>query len=189
MKRTAEQFWKMLEPFHSEAEGFCRRLSGNREDGDDLYQDSLLSALTKYGTLRDPAAFRSWLYRIIVNRFKNRCREPWWRALVPLTPELAETSTGNDPSMEHDRRRMLDRALRALSPTERASVVLFELEGWSISEIAGLYGKPQGTIKSRLSRARAKMRETLMKSLPDSKAVRRQSEDHYALQRGSTPTE
>jgi RNA polymerase sigma-70 factor (ECF subfamily) len=189
MKRTAEQFWKMLEPFHPEAESFCRRLTGNREDGDDLYQDSLLAALRKIATLRDPEAFRPWLYRIIVNRFRNRYREPWWKHVIPLTPELTETRTENDPSMDYDRRRMLEGALRALSPIERATVILFEIEGWSITELADLYRKPDGTIKSRLSRARSKMRKALRKNLPNSKTANQPSEGNYALQRGNTPAE
>ncbi|MFH1892370.1 MAG: RNA polymerase sigma factor [Candidatus Zixiibacteriota bacterium] len=187
MKNTAEQFWKMLEPFHPEAEGFCRKLAGSREDGDDLYQDSLLIALRKHATLRDPESFRPWIYRIIVNRHKNRCRQPWWRLAVPL--DRVESSVGDDPSKAHAWKRLLDRALGALSPEDKALIILFEVEGWSIAELAELHDKPEGTIKARLSRARKKMRKALEKYLPESNAADKTGERQYALQRSDTPSE
>jgi len=181
MKNMAEQFWKMLEPFHPEAEGFCRKLAGSREDGDDLYQDSLLIALKKFATLRDPDSFRPWVYRIIVNRHKNRCRRPWWRLAVPL--ERVESSGGDDPSKAHAWKRLLDRALGVLSSEERALVILFEIEGWSIAELAILHERPEGTIKARLSRARAKMRKALEKYLPDSNSADKTGETVCAAEK------
>jgi RNA polymerase sigma-70 factor (ECF subfamily) len=187
MKNTAEQFWKMLEPFHPEAEGFCRKLAGSREDGDDLYQDSLLIALKKFATLRDPESFRPWIYRIIVNRHRNRCRRPWWRLAVPL--ERVESRASDDPSKAHAWKRLLDRALGALCPEERALIILFEIEGWSITELATLYERPEGTIKARLSRGRAKMRKALEKYLPEANSTDKTGETQYALQRSDTPAE
>jgi RNA polymerase sigma-70 factor (ECF subfamily) len=188
MNNTADRFWKMLKPIHPKAEAFCRKLAGDREEGDDLYQDALLSALQKFASLRDPEAFRPWLYRIIVNRFKNRQRRPWWRMLAPLTPETADAVV-DDRSIDPDRRRLLARALEALPPEDRALIVLFEIEGWSIVELARLKGKPEGTIKARLSRARAKMRHTLLGHLPKSRTADSTSEGKYALQKGHTAAE
>jgi DNA-directed RNA polymerase specialized sigma24 family protein len=66
-------FWTFLEAEHAKAEAFCRKLAGNREDGDDLYQDALLAAMRKFRTLRDPKAFRPWQRR--------------FRCIGPLTRE------------------------------------------------------------------------------------------------------
>ena len=187
MMNTAEQFWKMLKPFHPEAEGFCRKLAGNREDGDDLYQDALLIALKKCATLRDPESFRPWIYRIIVNRHKNRCRQPWWQLAVPL--DRVDKSVGDDPSKTHAWRRMLARGLSALSPEDRALIVLFEIEGWRIAELAELHRKPEGTVKARLSRSRRKMRKAFEKHLPETKTADKTREARYALQRSDTPAE
>jgi RNA polymerase sigma-70 factor (ECF subfamily) len=156
-------FWKLTEPEHLRARAYCRKLMGNREDGDDLYQDVLVTALTRFGSLRDHSAFRAWLYRIVVNTFKNRLRQPWYRRLLPLTTEIEDRAGGDDPAEEHAARRTLRRAFRALTPAERALVTLFELEGWSIAELAKLYGASEGTIKVRLSRARRRMRAALIK--------------------------
>ncbi len=134
---------------------------GNRDDGDDLYQDALVTALTRFEDLRDTAAFRSWLYRIVVNSFKNRMRQPWWKRFSPLTEEIAETAIGENPEPGRAARRKLEIAFRGVSPEEKALVTLFELEGWTVREIAKLQRTSEGAIKMRLSRARSKMRAAL----------------------------
>ena len=157
-------FWKSLEPEHPKAEAFCRKLAGNRHDRDDLYQDSLLKAIRKFGTLRDADSFRPWLYRIIINRFKSQIRSPWRRRLK-LEDSGATESLICNPSDSYDARRWLERAFRILTPAERALIVLFEIEGWSIGELSEIFGKPEGTIKSKLSRSRKKMREEISRYL------------------------
>ncbi|MBI5868830.1 MAG: RNA polymerase sigma factor [candidate division Zixibacteria bacterium] len=176
-------FWTYLETEHPRAEAFCRKLAKSRDEGDDVYQDALLMAMRRVRTLRDPAAFRPWLYRIIVNTYRNRVVGPWWRRRAPLTRELCETQAGADPSEAYAARRWLDRALDVLKPEERALVTLFELEGWSIAELAELQNRPQGTIKARLVRARKKMREAIAGYLPaeTSQQESKESGATYAL--------
>lgn len=70
-----------------------------------------------------------------------------------------------NPSDSYDARRWLERAFRILTPAERALIVLFEIEGWSIGELSEIFGKPEGTIKSKLSRSRKKMREEISRYL------------------------
>jgi len=161
MPMRNDLFWKLLEPEHPRAEAFCRRLTGSREDGDDLYQDALLRAMDRFGTLKDLSAFRSWLYRLLVNCYRNRYRSPWWRRRAELTDEALDSRACDDPTDRRTARRWLDRAFAVLAPDERALVTLHELESWSIAELAGLYGRPEGTIKARLSRARRKMRSAV----------------------------
>ena len=169
-------FWQLLEPEHPKAEAFSRRLAGEREAGDDLYQEALLAALQKFDTLREHAAFKPWLYRIIVNQFKNRRRGTGWRRFVPLSQEIAEEFPGWDPRDDHDSRRLLQRAFAAVTPEEKALVTLFEIEGWSVSELASLHQAPEGTIKARLSRARSKMRKALLPSVKKGKAFMKENE-------------
>jgi RNA polymerase sigma-70 factor (ECF subfamily) len=181
-------FWKLLEAEHPKAERFCRKIAADRQDGDDLYHDALLAAWRKFGTLRDVNSFRPWLYRIIVNEFRSRLRKPWWRKRQLLNEALNDWEI-YDPAEIHTARRWLDRAFEALSPADKTLVILFELEGWNIPELARVFGKPQGTIKSRLSRARWKMRERLMRYLPPDKVETLAFEADYALSRSKTPTE
>ncbi len=163
MDGLSNLFWKLAEPEHLRARAYCRKLMGNREDGDDLYQDALVTALSRFDSLREHGAFRAWLYRIVINAFKNRLRQPWYRQLLPLTTEIEDQAGGYDPAEGHATRRTLRKAFRAVGPAERALVTLFELEGWSISDLAALYDSSEGAVKVRLSRIRRKMREALIK--------------------------
>jgi len=158
-------FWKLLEPDHARAEAFCRRLMAGREEGDDLYQDSLLKAMNKFHTLKDLGAFKSWLYRIIVNQHKNRRGRAWGKKRVALTSQAEKIESGPDPAAVLSARRWLVRAMAVLSADERALVSLFELESWTIGELAAMYRRPTGTIKARLARARKKMRREIERYL------------------------
>jgi len=184
-----ELFWKLLEPEHPRAEAFCRKLTQNREEGDDLYQDALLTAMRKLGSLRNHDAFRPWLYRIIINAFKNRHRRSWWRRHASLGPDVTPVSAADDPRDRLAARRWLERAFRALNAEERSLVVLFELEQWSIDEMAGLYGLSKGAVKARLFRCRRKMRKELSRYLTQTKNAQSLKEAEYALSRGETPAE
>lgn len=184
-----ELFWKLLEPEHPKAEAFCRKLAGNRDEGDDLYQDSLLTALRKFDSLRDHDAFRPWLYRIIVNGFKNRHRRSWWRRHASLTPEILHALPGSNPEHRLIARRWLERALRNLSADERSLIVLFELEQWSIAELAELYGCREGAIKTRLFRSRRKMRKTITRYLSQDANEQPDKEAEYAMSRGKASAE
>jgi RNA polymerase sigma-70 factor (ECF subfamily) len=183
MIRNSDLFWKLTEPEHLRARAFCRKLMGNRDDGDDLYQDALVSAFTRFDTLRDTHAFRAWLYRIVVNAYKNRVRLPWWKRFRPLTDELIESRIGDNPVESRTAARKLEIAFRAVSPDDRALITLFEMEGWSISEIALMQNKSEGAVKMRLSRARQKMRETLVRyfSLSGAKPKTQTSKDEICV--------
>jgi len=181
-------FWELLEPEHPKAEAFCRKLAGDRDDGDDLYQEALVTAMAKLGTLRDLNAFRPWLYRIIVNAFRSRNRRPWWRRRVRMASEHVDCLQ-SDPSSQFAARRWLERAFTALKPEEKALIVLFEVEGWSLAEIAAVQGAPTGTIKARLSRSRSKMRDHIAALLATDDQTAKKSEAGYALPRSETATD
>jgi len=168
MDRQTDPFWELIEPEHFRARAFCRKLLGNREDGDDHYQDALVTALTKFADLRDKSAFRPWFYRIVINSFHNRRKRSWWKRFSSLTDEISDSVPGDDPVRLYTARRRLEIAFKAVRPRDRALITLFEMEGWSIRELAGLSRQTEGTIKVRLSRTRRKMRETLTKELPSS---------------------
>lgn len=156
------QFWTLLEPEHPRAQAFCRKLAGDFDEGDDLYQEALVRALPAFEGLRDQAAFVPWLYRIIINQYKTRCQRSWWRRFVPLTGHARVLADDADPSSRLATRQRLEIALGVLSAEDRALVVLKELEGWTIADLADLTGRSAGSLKTRLSRARAAMREALI---------------------------
>ena len=175
MASDSELFWRLLEPEYTGAMMYCRKLMGERDRGDDLFQDTLVIALTKFGDLRDQAAFRSWLYRVIVSTFKMTVRRPWWKRRTPWSAEAERELTTRNPSDEYTARRWLDRAFRAVSPEEQTLLTLYEMEDWTVSELAELYGKSAGSIKAQLFRSRRKMQKALLAF--DKKSARQQASD------------
>ncbi len=161
--KNSELFWDLLQPEYSEALMFCRKLMGNRENGDDLFQDALVTALTRIDSLREKSAFRPWLYRILVNNFRSRVRRPWWKRVLPLTPEIELTLTGDDPIEVLTARRWLDRAFEVLSTEDQALVTLHELQGWPVSDLARTFNKTEGAVKAKLFRSRRRMKDALVK--------------------------
>ncbi len=185
---TNELFWELLKPEHRRAEAFCRKLCGSKDDGDDLYQEALLAAFQGLDALREKNAFRNWLYSIIIRRYRNRFREPWWKRRTTLTPEHIENAA-YDPTERFDSSRWLNRALKALKTDEKALIVLFEIEGWSIYELSQIFSRPEGTIKAKLSRSRKKMRKAILSFLPDHKTKSKLSEAGYALSKSTAVNE
>jgi RNA polymerase sigma factor (sigma-70 family) len=162
MTSDSEVFWKLLEPEFYRAMMFCRKLTGERDGGDDLFQDALVIALTKFDDLRDRSAFRPWLYRIVVSTFKATVRRPWWKRRIPWSPEAERPLTVRSPVDEHTARRWLNRAFQAVSPEEQTLLTLYEMEDWTVGELAELYGKSESAIKVRLFRARKRMKIALL---------------------------
>jgi RNA polymerase sigma factor (sigma-70 family) len=95
--QATERLARLIEPVHDRALAFARCLCRSRADGDDLYQEALLRALTKLDGLRDDAAFRPWLYRIVITVHRNRARRAFWRRLLPLGDMAApDGATGGE---------------------------------------------------------------------------------------------
>lgn len=173
-------FWQLLEAYHPKAEAFCRRLTGNLADGDDLYHDAILLAWRKFDSLRNHDAFKPWLYRIIVNIHKGRQRGIWRRLFRPLAEQETEVLPISDPTNQLAARILVQKALKRLAAKDRALIILFEIEGWSINELANLENKPEGTIKSRLARIRATMRNMLTGSVSLTMNIQPKEEAKYA---------
>jgi RNA polymerase sigma-70 factor (ECF subfamily) len=168
MEPSQERLRRLIEPVHERALAFARCLCRSRADGDDLYQEALLRVLGKLDGLRDDGAFRSWLYRVIISVHRNRCRRAFWRRLLPLGDPAApderdraaaalDYRTGESPDASEAAARARA-ALAVLPAVQREAIVLFEIEGWQVDEIARLHGVSASAVKSRLARGRARLR-------------------------------
>ncbi len=158
-------FWKLLEPEHLKARAFCRKLMADRDDGDDLYQDCLVRALTGFEKLKNRDVFRPWLYKIMINRFKSRYRRERLKSWLWMTENGHKVDAAADAENAHAAKRRIRIALMALAPYDRALVTLYELQGWPLGELSAVTGKSEGSLKVRLSRARAVMRRALIRYL------------------------
>ena len=163
MQIDKDRFWTLLEPEYNRGMMFCRKLIGDRDRGDDLFQDALVIACTKIGDLRNEAAFRPWLYRIFISTFQSTLRQPWWRRRLAMTPDIEAQLLTVDPSDEIAARRLLGKAFQAVSADDRALITLHELEGWPLAELAVLFNKSEGAIKIQLFRARQTIKAALHK--------------------------
>ena len=145
-----------------------RRLTGNDADAEELVQETYVRALAGARTFTG-GNLKAWLFKILRNTFVDLRRRS--RAVpVPGIDDLADAATGDDvellrDDLELERLRRLvgqeiEAALAALSDEAR-TIVLLDVEGFSESEVADVLGCPVGTVKSRLSRARALLRQRL----------------------------
>jgi RNA polymerase sigma-70 factor (ECF subfamily) len=161
--RQQDRFYELLEPELPRLQGFCLKLVGDPEQGDDLLQDALYDAWKGFGQLREAAAFKSWLYRIVINRYRTNLRQ--FKKRAGQTVPLADDMTDDKESRRWAARERLNLAMASLSARDRALVTLHELEGWSYSELTEMFGSSEGTLRTRLTRCRRRMRETLRRYL------------------------
>ena len=137
---------------------YARALAGDRASADDLVQDTLERAWAKLHLYRRGTDLRAWLFTVMHNVHVNRVRAT--RPTDPLEdemPELAQRATQGDALLVRD----LDRAIARLPDEQRAVLLLVTLEDMSYEGVARTLGIPIGTVMSRLSRAREKMRAML----------------------------
>jgi len=159
----------------------CR---GDRSDADDLLQDAALKAFEAFRTLRDPGAGRSWLFTILARTHLNRVRSRRRRAEECET-DMVETEFENalatwappaTPLEVLERRQLSERIARAidrLAPELRAVVMLMDVEGFRQREVAAMLAVPEGTVASRLFRARRVLREHLAVAVAEAGKRRR----------------
>ena len=139
----------------------------NWQVAEDVAQDAFLLAYRKLGDLGESAAFKSWLYRIAINRAHDELRRSarWGRRLDRNVGEeaLAELPAAGAESAVESRllRRALVRELARLPKSQRTAVVLKDVVGMKYVEIAELLGCPIGTAQIRVHRGRQKLRRRL----------------------------
>ena len=132
---------------------------GDRAAAADVSQEVFMKLLTRLPQFDGRAAFSTWLYRIAVNAAVDHQRARRWT--VPLPEKLEDTHRVDEEYARRERRRRLERAVRALPPKLRAPLVLRHVEGRAYSEIAAVLGISAGTVASRLSRAHARLAHDL----------------------------
>ena len=157
------RFFELLEPELPRFQAFCRKLTGDADWGDDLVQDALYDAWRGFERLRQDLAFKSWLYQIAVNRYRTDLRK-WKKQAGPTLP-LTNDLVNDGQSRLRLARDRLNVAMAGLSAADRALVTLHELEGWSYSDLAAMFGSREGRLRTRLTRCRRRMQETLQRHM------------------------
>ena len=163
-------FERLVRPHFDRLYRLAWRLAGSKAEAEDLFQELLIKA---YGKIDDLATIEQpgpWLCRVMYNLFIDEQRRFTRQRMRmvddgQLGTEGIEAFAGNqDPVADNEQDQQfqrLDKALSRLSDDHRIVVLLHDAEGYKLNEIQELTGNPVGTIKSRLHRARARLREIL----------------------------
>jgi RNA polymerase sigma-70 factor, ECF subfamily len=133
------------------------RTLGNPDDAADALQDALVNAFRRADTFRAESAVTTWLHRIVVNACLDRVRRTAARPVAALTDDVDVSSPGPDPGTQTALRLDVQAALATLPAEQRVPLVLVDMAGYPVSEVAEMLGCPVGTVKSRCARARARL--------------------------------
>ncbi len=153
------------------------RYTGDRHAAEDMTQEIFMKILGGLGTFQEKSALSTWIYKITVNHCASEARRLSTRkrkAEVSLTPvdsagednPLDPGDFSGDPwkkAEDEERTGKIQAAISSLDPEFRESLVLRDVDGFSYEEIAEIIGKPVGTVRSRIHRARLELRDKLKK--------------------------
>ena len=146
------------------------RMFANREDAQDCLQEAMLRVYRAIGSFKGQSSFSTWVYRITMNTCLDEMRRKKNRPSTSLDNLLDQgwspSDGGNAPersAIQTETRKMLAGAIRELPEDMRSAIVLRDVQGYSYDEIAQMLDVNVGTIKSRISRGREKLREKLSK--------------------------
>jgi RNA polymerase sigma-70 factor, ECF subfamily len=147
------------------------RLTGNPHDAEDLTHDVFIRVFRSLNSYT-PGTFEGWLHRITTNVFLDKMRRKQRIRFDALPEDAASRMASREPgpAQTYDDTHFDDdvqRALDALPPDFRAAVVLCDIEGLSYEEIAATLGVKLGTVRSRIHRGRAQLREALAHRAPE----------------------
>lgn len=151
-------FEELFHRHHRQLYRLAMITSRNPDDAADSLQDALLFAHRGAASFRRDCAVSSWLYRIVVNACLDRLRRNKSHLTAPL---LDDSFMVGDHTPSVDTAIMVERALMRLPVEQRAAVVAVDMHGYSVAETARMLGVAEGTVKSRCSRARARLAEAL----------------------------
>ncbi|GGO88682.1 RNA polymerase sigma factor SigM [Nocardioides phosphati] len=141
------------------------RTLGDPEDAADALQDAMISAFRRASSWRGEAAVTTWLHRVVVNACLDRVRHEKIRTADPLPDDLetrlrSPERSPADPAavaVADERRDLVLAALAELPAEQRAALVLVDMEGYPVAEVALMLDCAVGTVKSRCARGRARL--------------------------------
>ena len=145
----------LVERYHQNLFAVAFNVCKNREDAEEVVQDAFIQYHLKRLDFQSEEHIRAWLIRVTINKAKNAARTFWWRHRISLEETMAAL-TFDDQESER-----LFEAVIALPQKYRIVVHLFYYEDYSVHEMAELLSLSESNVKTRLSRARAMLRDTL----------------------------
>ena len=164
----AAAFNRLMEQHERRMYAVALRMCGNREDAQDCLQEAMLRVYRAIGGFKGQSSFSIWVYRITMNTCLDELRRKKNRQSTSLDSLLDmgwspsdDTNAPEKQAIRSELRRNLNRAIQELPEEMRSAVVLRDIQGFSYEEIAHMLEINVGTIKSRISRGREKLREKM----------------------------
>lgn len=167
---TIQELEQVIALHGKEIYSFCRSLTGNPLLADELYQDSFLKAMEQLDRLQPDGNSKSYLLSVAIRLWKNQKRKYAWRNRIAPMEGYSEgmRSDGQGESedvlqeyLRKERCVVVRQAVSRLKERYRIPVLLYYMEGMSVSQIAEIIGIPSGTVKSRLYKARKQLESEL----------------------------
>ena len=163
-----DAFGQLMEPLEQLVWRVCWHYTGNREAAEDCGQEAMVRIWRNLGSYRGDCALESWVYRIAANccmdwlRKKKRDRSVSMEPLREKGFDQADNAPGTEEqAIAADERQRLREAIAVLPEEQREALVMTQLERISYEEAARALGVSEGTVKSRVNRAKARLREIL----------------------------
>jgi RNA polymerase sigma-70 factor (ECF subfamily) len=172
-----EAFAQLVRLHEGMVVSLAARLLGEVEEARDVAQEVFLQVYKRLSAFEGRSSLRTWIYRIAINQCHNR-RRFWHRrrrdrerplddvVLTAASPVMGRHAAGPyEETLRHERAQRVQAALLELRFEQRAVLVLREVQGLTCEEVAAALGVPEGTVKSRLSRAREALKIRLLPAL------------------------
>jgi RNA polymerase sigma-70 factor (ECF subfamily) len=188
----------LITAYGDRAYRLAARITGNQQDAEEAVQDAFWSVVRKIDTFRGDSAFGSWIYRIVSNaayeKIRRRSRAFVGIALDEVLPPfhegrhaglISDWSSGiDDPAVQTELRSVLSSAVSELPAHYRAVMVLHDIEGLSMAEVADALGISVAMAKSRAHRARLSLRKRLSVFMAlAGNSVEESAQEQYARER------
>ena len=163
-------FETLMSAHESRMYAVALRMCGSREDAQDCLQEAMIRVYRALSGFKGQSSFSTWVYRITMNSCLDELRRRKNRTAASLDALLDngfapsdETDTPEHHSLQNEQRRCVERAIAELPEDMRSAIVLRDIQGCSDEEIAHVLDANVGTIKSRISRGRERLRSVLMR--------------------------
>ncbi|MBI2823614.1 MAG: RNA polymerase sigma factor [Planctomycetia bacterium] len=144
---------------------FAVRLTGDADSAEELVQEALVRVAQRWGEFRGEAMFRTWLFRILINTFRDSLRRRRTRLAIAdeEADEVPDARVVEPPeaALAGELGERVAAEVSRLPPRQREVLVLVAFEGLSVRDVAGVVGISEGNVHSTLSAARARLRERL----------------------------
>jgi RNA polymerase sigma-70 factor, ECF subfamily len=179
--RDERAFNALVRAYEGRVFALLSRMTGHRAEAEDLAQEVFVQVFKAVGSFRGESKLSTWIYRIAINLCKNRTkylrvRHAGEQDDLEALQDRLPLGAGTDANVAHIDRpdemmagkqveRIVQQAILQLEPTFRECLVLRDVEELSYEEIGAITGLPEGTVKSRIHRARAQLKELVERAL------------------------